>query len=245
MSGTANTVNAVNMDERPRLQGIAYLSRELIWHFGLVYYKRWFGLQIRGREHVPERGPYLLVANHCSHLDGPAIAAALGRHYHDFFSLGARDYFFRSRLGAWCSRNVLNMIPMDRSRFDFRTLAECRTVIEAGGVVLMFPEGTRSDDGRLQRFKPGFGLLATRLQLPVVPTLVSGTYEALPKGKMLPRRSRIRVTFGSPLNVTDTQPGDTERGRRVYRHIATELHQAISRLAADEPDGETLSRAGS
>ncbi|NBC30276.1 MAG: hypothetical protein GVY29_09840 [Spirochaetes bacterium] len=242
---TVNINGMVKMHIRPRFQPISRLGRELIWRFGSVYYKRWFGLQVRGLEKLPRQGPYLLVANHCSHLDGPAIAAAQGRHYHHMFSLGARDYFFRNRLSAWFSRNVLNMIPMDRFRFDFRTLAECRRITDAGGVVLMFPEGTRSQTGRLQRFKPGFGLLATRLNLPVIPVLVSGTHEALPKGKLFPRRSEIRITFGSALDLDAYQSGDRDRGREAYRQIADALYGAISRLAAEAHEGSTLSRYGS
>jgi 1-acyl-sn-glycerol-3-phosphate acyltransferase len=235
----------MNGNRHSLLELVSHVIRHLIWRFGSVFYKRWFSLQVSGLELLPEQGPYLLVANHCSHLDGPAVAAARGRHYHQLFSLGARDYFFRNRLGAWVSRNILNMIPMDRVRFDFRALAECRRVTAAGGVVLMFPEGTRSETGQLQRFKPGFGLLATRLNLPVIPVLISGTHEALPKGRPFPRRSRIRVTFGPPLDLGDYDPGGTDRRSHVYRQIADGLYNAICRLATETQGTDALSRYGS
>ena len=201
--------------------------QEVVWRAGLLVYRRWFSLRVHGRHHLPSRGPYLLVSNHASHLDGPAILAAHGKHYRRVFSLGARDYFFRGSVRSWISTYLLNMVPIDRRRPDFSAVNRCRQIADRGEIILMFPEGTRSPTGELQPFKLGLGLIAQRLGIAIVPVFVHGTFEALPKGAAAPKRRRIDVIFGEPIGGA---PARTAPHRLSYLETAAEVFHAVSAL---------------
>ncbi len=201
--------------------------QEIIWRTGLFFFKSWLGFSVHGRENVPERGPYLLVANHTSHLDGPAVMAARGSHFQDVYSLGARDYFYKNRLRAWLSSHVLNMVAIDRSKLDFRAVDACRAIAQHGGCMLVFPEGTRSTDGELHPFKPGFGLIALRVGIPVVPVYIHGTYQVLPKGRIRPRRHPVHVSFGSPI---DARSYYRHKIRVAYMRLAEDVYRSIDQM---------------
>ena len=212
-------------------RSIGRFAQEIIWRAGALLYRRRFGLRVHGRDRLPRRGPYLLVSNHVSHLDGPAILAARGAHYRRVFSLGARDYFFRGRLRSWLSTYLLNMVPIDRSRPDFRAVERCRLIAAGRGVILMFPEGTRSRTGELQPFRHGLGLIAERLGIPVVPVYVHGTFAALPKGSRFPRRRTVDVVFGDPIDVQPARAAG--RGRPTYRQTAAHVYRSVLELRAE------------
>jgi len=186
----------------------------------------------QGMEHVPANGPYILAANHCSHLDSLAIRTALGSRASGLYVMGARDYFFNSRLKSWFVTNCLNGLPFDREENIADSLASCRMVLDRGRAILLFPEGTRSTSGELQPFKSGIGVLAIELDVPVIPVLTRGTYEALPKGRAVPLPARISVSFGPPADFTALKK---ERGGSnmsdVYRRAATELRAHVERLS--------------
>lgn len=207
---------------------VSQFVRELIWQTGLVVYRHWFRLGVYGYKNLPKTGPYLLAANHGSHLDGPAVMAAQRVHYRHVSTLGATDYFFSSSALGWMSRNFLNMIPFDRAHLDFGAVRECQRVAAHGNRILMFPEGTRSVDGRLYPFKPGFGFIASRLALPIVPVYIHGASEALPKGRIWPRRRRVFVCFGEPIDPKGYHAASGTH-REIYPRIAADVFRAIKR----------------
>jgi 1-acyl-sn-glycerol-3-phosphate acyltransferase len=102
-------------------------------------------------------------------------------------------------------------------------------VLERGGVLILFPEGRRSKDGKLQRFEPGIGQLAEQRQVPLVPVHILGTHEAWPVDRRLPRPHPIRVRFGRPLDPAEIAP-DQDEGRR--QKIAEALHDAVAELGS-------------
>ena len=208
---------------------VAQFVRELIWRGGLVVYRRWFRLQTFGYEHLPSKGPYLLVANHASHLDGPAVMAAQRVHFRNVYSLGATDYFFSTTTRRWISTHLLNMIAFDRYRVDLHAVEECRQITANGDRILVFPEGTRSVDGSINRFKPVFGLIARRLGIPIVPVYIHGAFESLPKGRRWPRRRRLYVCFGSTIDPK-AYDSKVEDRRSLYPRIADEIYLAIVTL---------------
>lgn len=211
---------------------VAHFVRELIWRGGLVVYRRWFRLGTFGYEHLPKKGPYLLVANHASHLDGPAIMAAQRVHFRNVYSLGATDYFFSTTLRRWISKHFLNMIAFDRYRVDLRAIDECRQISADGSRIVIFPEGTRSLDGSLDRFKPGFGFIAWRLGIPIVPVYIHGAFDSLPKGRYWPRRRRLYVCFGDAIDPKRYKTEHEDR-RSLYPRIATDVFSAIVTLKAN------------
>jgi long-chain acyl-CoA synthetase len=113
----------------------------------------------------------------------------------------AADYFFHSPTLGVAMSFMLNTFPFSRQGAVRASLEYCGELVDAGWSILIYPEGTRSTTGHLQPFKSGIGLLATELQIPVVPIGVEGGFRILPKGSILPRPGPVKVRFGSPLKV--------------------------------------------
>jgi 1-acyl-sn-glycerol-3-phosphate acyltransferase len=191
----------------------------------------WFGLRVRGAEHIPSSGPALIVSNHQSLLDPPAIGGAARRQIYFL----AKAELFRIPLFGRLIRAV-HARPVRREGSDPRALRTAALLLEEGKALLVFPEGTRSLDGRLGEAKPGVGMLAVTSGAPVVPAYVSGTLEALPKGAAWPRRSQVSVSFGPALHFKALiGSGRKER----YREAAEEIMRGIAQL--QEQEVKTLS----
>jgi len=198
-----------------------------------VFMNTYLRIDAVGVENVPTGGAYILAANHCSHLDSVAIRTALGSRSRGLHVMGARDYFFDTRVKSWLVTNFLNALPFDREENIADSLASCRMVLDRGRAILLFPEGTRSTTGALQPFKAGIGVLAIELDVPVIPVLMSGTFESLPKGRTLPHPKRISAAFGPAVDFTALKK---ERGgpnmTDVYRRAAAELRSHVERLSS-------------
>jgi long-chain acyl-CoA synthetase len=150
-------------------------------------------------------GPAVFIANHGSHLDTPALLMALpGKWRRRLAVAAAADYWFRRdrgparRLGGAASALLYNAFPFSRTDAIEPSLRYLGELLDDGWSVLIYPEGTRSETGRMGPFKGGIGLIARAMQVPVVPVGLSGTFKALPKGRRVPRPTRLRVVFGEP-----------------------------------------------
>jgi long-chain acyl-CoA synthetase len=193
------------------------------------------GISTDGLEHLPAKGPFLLAANHTSHLDALAVLAALGERAREVSLVGARDYFFNRTWKRLVLPQVLHIIPFDREGDFLEGLRLCREAIGQGRSLLIFPEGTRSQTGELLPFKAGVGVLAVELGLPIVPTAVLGTYQALPKGRAVPRRHPIRVVFGPPVLPASPDSGDEATAYERYREVVERVMGAVAALRASAP----------
>jgi 1-acyl-sn-glycerol-3-phosphate acyltransferase len=188
----------------------------------------WHRLEIVGREHLPAEGSFVMVANHGSHLDAPALLAALplGK-IHRAFPAAASDYFFTNLSKLVFSAIVVNAMPFDRKENPRQSLALCRQLLDSPGhILILFPEGTRTADGELGRFKPGIGFLVGGSDIPVVPCYLDGAYRAWPKGKWIPRPRKLRLIIGTPLQFRDYT---AEKEDAVK--IAERLREAVAALA--------------
>ncbi|HLX61073.1 MAG TPA: AMP-binding protein [Planctomycetota bacterium] len=196
-----------------------------------VFMNTWLRVEGRGLENIPPGGAYILAANHCSHLDSMAIREVLGSRAKSLHVMGAKDYFFDTTLKSWFFSTFLNALPFDREENIADGLALCKTVLDSGRAILLFPEGTRSITGELQSFRSGVGVLAVELDVPIVPVNLRGTFESLPKGRMVPRPKRIAVTVGKPVDFSAIRK---ERGAaqatELYRRAANELRARIEAL---------------
>ena len=183
--------------------------------------------RVGGREHLDDlTGPVVLVANHSSHMDTPVILRALpGRLRRRTAVAAAADYFYDTRRKALTVSLAFGTVPLDRNSgagVGPGQTAHLERHIGDGGSLLMFPEGTRSHDGRVGRLRSGAALLAAEHDLPIVPVYVSGTREAMPRGHhwMVFRAGRpgprhpIEVRFGSPI-----EPGAGERPSQVMERV--------------------------
>ena len=173
-----------------------------------------------GAERIPEKGPVILATTHHSFLD-PLLTAAVLTRPQCFL---ARDTLFRMPGFGWLIRS-LGAVPIRRSGVSAREgLRVCTQVLERGRVLVMFPEGTRSQDGRLQPLKSGVAFVAKRSGAPVVPALTVGTFAAWPRHRKLPRIAAVSLHIGKPLVFEKRESFDsfTERLSSAYRDLARE-----------------------
>ena len=155
-----------------------------------------------GLEHIPQGKPYIIMANHTSHLDTLTVITALGKKAYQLWVLAARDYWFATRLQGWFAGTCLNALPIEREGNFTEFLQDLRmanAVMAENNGLLIFPEGTRSLDGNLQPFKSGIlSLLIYGPNVPIIPAYIDGTYHALPKGQNLPKKHPVGIIFGEP-----------------------------------------------
>jgi len=197
-----------------------------------VYLVNWilmralFRLRVEGTENLPAEGPYVLVANHGSDLDPLVIMAALDyRRARRLYWAGDAVRLFRTR---WLDPlwRALHVFPAD-DRLPGRTLAVAEAMLARGHDLAWFPEGWRTPDGRLQRFLPGIGRILARTRVPAIPVYVSGTFEALPRNRRIPRLRPVRVVIGGPL-AGEALPPAMPNEEACHQRIADELRQAIA-----------------
>ncbi|PYQ47433.1 MAG: 1-acyl-sn-glycerol-3-phosphate acyltransferase [Acidobacteria bacterium] len=170
-----------------------------------AFLRTWNRFAVTGRENLPRTGSFIVVANHSSHLDAPAILAALPmRQIHRAFPAAASDYFFTSLSKIAFSAVIINAMPFDRKENPRQSIDLCRQLLEAPGhILILFPEGTRSFDGAIGAFKPGVGFLTAGTRFQVVPCYLEGASKAWPKGKWFPRPRKLRLRIGAPATFHD------------------------------------------
>ena len=229
------------------------VDRALLGGFGRgvkAVYSTWFDLEVKNPENLPAEPPYLVAANHASHLDAPAVLSAVrevrgeeaARALH---VLGARDYFFDSTLKEWFFSTFLNVVPIEREEASLAGLRLVRSILESGESALIFPEGTRSRTGEVQAFKPGLGLISRELEVPVVPVHIAGTHDLLPADRSVPRKGTVTVTFGPPVEPSEwTELAEDLPRDELYREIAADVRRRVLALGdgqATERDAATTS----
>lgn len=203
------------------------------WSCFRFVYRFYFRWRVFNPERVPVNGPVILAANHMSFLDPPLVGAGL----HRDINYLARDTLFRypgigALLRSW------NSVPVDR---DGGGAAGLRAILErllAGGGIILFPEGTRSPDGKLQPARSGIGLTVIKSTAPVVPVRVFGTYEAYGRHITIPRPHRIAVKYGVPLDFAasraEAKTCSKARLKEIYQEVASEIMGAIAKLEPSE-----------
>jgi 1-acyl-sn-glycerol-3-phosphate acyltransferase len=203
--------------------------------------------RIARRERLGElTEPAIFVANHNSHMDTPVILRALpGRWRRRTAVAAATDYFYAKRRNAVAASLVFGTVPLDRNSgagVGSAQTAHLDRHISAGGSLLVFPEGTRSLDGRVGRLRSGAALLAAQHHLPIVPVYLSGTRDAMPRGRrwMVFKagrpgpRHQLEIRFGDPI-----VPRPGERPSQVMERVRLFLAEcgADTAGARDDADG--------
>jgi 1-acyl-sn-glycerol-3-phosphate acyltransferase len=177
-----------------------------------------FRVRVTGVEHLPSTGPVLVAGNHTGFLDGPVVFVLLPR---------PSAFLVKSELYDTPLKRVLEFarqIPVRRGSPDRTALRRALAVLRAGGVLGVFPEGTRGE-GRLESVQHGIGYLALRAGCPVVPVVCVGTAEALPKGRKMPRwRTPVTVAFGPAFEIS------VEGDPRARSTVAAAAEQVRLRL---------------
>jgi 1-acyl-sn-glycerol-3-phosphate acyltransferase len=167
------------------------------------------GVRVRGREHLPGRDPFILIANHSSHLDTASLLALFPvARLRRIRPCAAADYFERTRTIAFLSRTLFNILPIHRdgAHAEEHPIRRMREALERGESLLLFPEGTRGRGPDMAPFKSGVAHLVEQLpQVPVVPAYLVNMGRALPKGEFLPVPFFCEVRIGAPLRLTGTR----------------------------------------
>ena len=212
-----------------------YTSRHPIARFELVsrpfmaFVRFYCRLRVEGLEHIPRSGAFLLAVNHSSHADTAVIFAALARPMRRrVVAAAAQDYFFDNGLRQFTSRVLFNTIPVPRTAFGSSDpLRHVVRALREGYGVLLFPEGTRSQNGQLGPFRGGIGRLAAEFpEVPIIPGWLEGTARVLPKNASFPRPARVRARFGPPAQHTPARMDD----KASWRVVATQVREAVLQL---------------
>ncbi|MEM0966734.1 MAG: lysophospholipid acyltransferase family protein [Verrucomicrobiota bacterium] len=193
------------------------------WNLSMAVFDSLFRIENYENHHVPERGPFLLAANHISYLDPPAIGVSFRRPIHYF----ARDTLFRGPADR-ILRGV-NAVPVNnRGGSDLTAMRRALDVLKEGEGLLVFPEGTRSPDGNFLEPRRGIGLLACKGGVPVLPARLFGTFEALGRGRKPRFGVPLRIRFGPLLQPEEFDPGRSAKDR--FDQAAEKIMASIRRI---------------
>lgn len=197
------------------------------YHLTKLLGRIFFRLRVVHRERMINHGPVILAANHQSFLDPPCAGSASDR---SIFFLARRTLLDGPILGWLLPK--LNVIPVDSEGGKDRTaLKALIRILRAGEGTLVFPEGQRSPDGKLQPALPGLGLVIAKTLAPVVPMRIFGAFEAWPLHEKWPRPGRVTVVVGEPIYFAEQ---DIEgAGKDLYLRLSQRVMDAISALSLD------------
>ncbi len=205
------------------------LSYIIAWWFSRIVFGGVFHGRVLHPERVPVSGSVILASNHASFFDPPFIGSGLPRPINYL----ARASLFRFPLiGAWL--RSLSAVPVDREGGGGRGLKVILDRLLAGGAIILFPEGTRTRDGRLQSAMSGIGLVVIKSIAPVVPVRVFGTFEAYGRHLRFPRPHQVIVKYGQPMGFAmlraEAKTCSKERLKQIYQQVADEIMAAIVRI---------------
>lgn len=197
------------------------------FHFlASTIYSMWFRGEVAGSDNFPVDGPFLIASNHASHLDPPIVGCQVPRQMRFF----ARKSLWNNRLLAWWL-NQVETIPVERDSGDIGAIKRVLQALKENRAVVLFPEGTRTLDGNLQKPKAGVGLMACKTGVPVVPCRVYGSFQAFGKGTAIPRfGTSVSVVFGPPIPASDYD--DPAAGKARYELAAQRIMDRIAAIPA-------------
>ena len=163
------------------------------------------GLRVRGREHLPKSGPFILLANHSSHLDAVSLLSLFPlAHLRHLRPVAAADYFERNRFISWLAKLLFNILPIARQEItpENNPLRQMQAALRAGHSLIIFPEGTRGTGDEVGQFRSGIAHLIQKMPgVPVVPAYLVNMGRSLPKGECLPVPFFCEIRLGAPRMV--------------------------------------------
>jgi 1-acyl-sn-glycerol-3-phosphate acyltransferase len=184
-----------------------------------LFLKLFCGFKVTGQNAVPAKGGFILATNHASNADPLVIGAACPKPLH---FMGKAE-LFQNAIFSKILYSV-HAFPVNRGKGDIHAIREAMRRVRSGGGLLIFPEGGRSEDGKIGSGHEGIGFLAEKLNVPIVPAYISGTDKVLPKGSGRIRAARVRVSFGKQILVERRMP---------YQAVADRIMEEIRRLSCE------------
>jgi 1-acyl-sn-glycerol-3-phosphate acyltransferase len=189
-----------------------------------VIYDSAFRGEVVGLENLPKTGACIVASNHASHLDPPIVGCHIPRQLAFF----ARKTLWKGGFATWWLNGV-GAIPVDRDgSSDVGAMKNVLRALQAGKVLTLFPEGTRSPDGTLQPAKSGVGMIACRSRVPVVPARIFNSHIAFGRDGKLRPGTRVSVVYGKPLQPADYD--DPKAGKERYQLASEKIMAAIAAL---------------
>ena len=200
--------------------------RLLTCGFLKLFFRLWNHLAIEGLGLLPSAPPFVIVANHASHLDALILLASLPAVWRNLvYPVAAKDVFFDRQVVAGFSTLFINTLPIWRTGGRTHDLAQLREKLtQEGAILILFPEGTRTRNGVMNPFRPGIGRLVAGTRIPVVPCWIRGAARSLPAGGWFPRPVPIVARFGHPTSfqeAPDERTGWQEVARVLEARVIT------------------------
>jgi 1-acyl-sn-glycerol-3-phosphate acyltransferase len=215
------------------MEGSMNFLYRLGWHGYRALFRFYFGWRVYNPERVPLQGGVILASNHASYLDPPLVGAGLRRGINYL----ARENLFRFPVIGWVLKQW-QVVPVDREGGGAAGLRAILERLLAGGAIILFPEGTRTHDGKLQPARSGIGLTVIKSVAPVVPVRVFGTFKAYGRHLHLPRPYRVAVKYGQPMRFehlrAEAKVCSKARLKEIYQQVADEIMAAIAKLGPYE-----------
>lgn len=210
------------------------LAVKTVSHSFIVYYLGWFlvrmlgylcGMRVRGREHIPSTGPFMLASNHQSNLDPPLLGSFIRRPVFFF----AKIELWRNKVLGWMISHM-NAFPVKRGAMDREALRISARILESGHGLVFFPEGTRGDGVSFRKPKPGIGMVLkqTTVSVPIIPVYIQNSHRLR---KCFWGSTQLSVTFGAPIPAEDIESFLT--GKEGYQTLAELVMDRISDLRRD------------
>ncbi len=177
-----------------------------------------------GADVIPAEGACIVVANHVSFMDPPALGCGP---MHRAMRFMARSTLYKEGFADWLFTNLAT-IPLSRDKGDLTAMRKALLVLKEGGCLGLFPEGTRTPDGTLQPAKSGIGFLIAKAGVPVIPAYIDGTFAALSRQSRFIKPVKIRVKYGRP--ITPAEIAALGQGRDCYEKAAKLVTEKIAAL---------------
>ena len=211
------------------------LSYRIAWYFFRTVFAIYFRWKVYNPERLPKEGGVILASNHASILDPPMVSSGVTRMVINF---GRSSLFTLPVVGAVL--RSWKAVPVDRDGGGGAGLKAILDRLLNGGVILVFPEGTRTTDGKLRPAKSGIGLTVIKSNAPVVPVRVFGTFEAFGRQMKFPRPHHVAVKYGMPLDFAalraEAKTCAKPRVKEIYQQVADEIMTAIAKLEPKQDD---------
>ena len=187
--------------------------------------KWYFSMEFEGLENIPKQGQFILICNHQSFLDAMFVTQGLSKEVFKNLRFFAKEEHVKSDFTKFLARkHGVVVLKMNKVKDSIMKLGE---VLRDGRSLLIFPEGTRTNDGKLNEFRPTFAIFSLALNIPVLPAVIQGAYEALPKHQKMPSRSPIKVTYLPMISPKDFQD-ENEMAKAVQAVVNEELRKVAS-----------------
>ena len=189
-----------------------------------------FRFRVYGKENVPDKGALILASNHQSYLDPLFCGVSLKRHLHFL----ARDSLFANRFFGWLISSV-NTIPVRRGEADLSAIKNVIGKLKEGKGLCLFPEATRTSDGKIAALKPGFGLLCRRGEASVVPVIIDGAFECWPRHKKMFSRGLVTVCYGKVITAEQVKQMSNEQMAENLTDILRQMQTKARQRQGKEP----------